>query len=170
MGICVKPSPMQRRSGRPMPRRLARPTRTHAHTHGWTGTYGSCGVASSGPRRRIVWLAERPARQGGAWAPGCVFCASHECRSVGDSRQGIFTRRRGAFGGYSVRCRSLQAENISVHEKTLRRKFVVASWFLPEQPVCITMQATLDDDRLLSGNMPQADLQRSSVLAGSRAR
>ena len=150
-------------------RRTCPRCRYYLHGAAWTATYGSC-VAPTGPRRRIVWLAERPARQGGAWALGCVFCASHESRSVGDSRQGIFARRRGAFGGYSVRYRSLQAENISVHEKSLGHKFAVASWFLPEQPVCITMQATLDDDRLLSGNMPQADLQRSSVLAGSGAR
>ena len=55
----------------------------------WTATYGSC-MALTGPRRRIVWLAERPARLGGAWALGCVFCASHECRSAapGAARRG----------------------------------------------------------------------------------
>ena len=30
-------------------------------------------MAPAGPRRRVVWLAERPARQGDAWALGCVF-------------------------------------------------------------------------------------------------
>ena len=135
-------------------RRTCPRCRYYLHGAAWTATYGSC-VAPTGPRRRIVWLAERPARQGGAWALGCVFCASHESRSVGDSREGIFTRRRGGFGGYSVRYRSLQAENIRSHEKSLGHKFAVASWFLPDQPVCITMQATLDDERLLSGNVPQ---------------
>ena len=45
--------------------------RCRYYTHGaaWTATYGSC-LAPTGPRRRIVWLAERPARQGGAWALG----------------------------------------------------------------------------------------------------
>ena len=120
----------------------------------WTATYGSC-MAPAGPRRRIVWLAERSARRGEAWALGCVFCASHECRSVGDRRRGTSTRRRGGFGGFSVRYRSLQAENIRCREKSLGHKFAEASWFRPEEPVCITLQATLEDDRLLSGNVPQ---------------
>ena len=54
-----------------------------------------------------------------------------------------------------MRHRSLQAENIRFHEKSLGHKFAEASWFRPDEPVCITLQATLDDDRLLSGNVPQ---------------
>ena len=34
-------------------------------------------------------------------------------------------------------------------------KFAEASWLRPDDPVCITLQATLEDDRLLSGNVPQ---------------
>jgi hypothetical protein len=125
----------------------------------WAATYGSC-MAPIGPRRRIVWLAERPARQGEAWALGCTFCASYECRSVGDStappsRRGPSTRRRGGFGGFCVRTRSLQASTIRFHEESLGHKFAAASWFKPDEPVCITLQATAEDDRLLSGNVPQ---------------
>ena len=130
----------------------------YLHGAAWTATYGSC-EAPTGPRRRVVWLAERPARQGEAWALGCVFCASHECRSAGAStpseRRGPSTRRRGGFGAYRVRYRSLQAENISYHAKSLAHKFAQTTWFWPDEPVCITLQATLDDDRLLSGNVPQ---------------
>ena len=89
----------------------------------WTATYGSC-LAPAGRRRRIVWLAERPARKGGSCALGCVFCASHECRSAGDRRRGPSSRRRGLFGEFSVRYRSLQAEHIRVHEHSLGHKFV----------------------------------------------
>ena len=54
-----------------------------------------------------------------------------------------------------MRYRSLQAENISYHEKSIGHKCAEASWFKPDQPVCMTLQATLEDDRLLSGNVPQ---------------
>ena len=39
----------------------------YLHGAAWTATYGSR-MAPAGPRRRVVWLAERPARQGKAWA------------------------------------------------------------------------------------------------------
>ena len=54
-----------------------------------------------------------------------------------------------------MRYRSLQAEHIRFHEKSLGHKFAAASWFKPDEPVCITLQATAEDDRLLSGNVPQ---------------
>ena len=137
-------------------RRTCPRCRYYLHGAAWTATYGSC-MAPTGPRRRVVWLAERPARQGEAWALGCVFCASYECRSAGAStlRRGPSTRRRGGFGGYSVRYRSLQAENIRFHEHSLGHKFAQASWFWPDDPVCVTLQATMEDDRLLSGHVPQ---------------
>ena len=71
--------------------------RYYVHGTAWTATYGSC-MAPTGPRRRIVWLAERPARQGDAWALGCVFCASYECRPAKCRRWGPSARRRGGFG------------------------------------------------------------------------
>ena len=54
-----------------------------------------------------------------------------------------------------MRYRSLQAENIRYHANSLAHKFAEASWFRPDEPVCIALQATLEDDRLLSGNVPQ---------------
>ena len=54
-----------------------------------------------------------------------------------------------------MRYRCLQASNIRYHENFVGHKFVVASWFRPDEPVCITLQATLEDDRLLSGDVPQ---------------
>ena len=54
-----------------------------------------------------------------------------------------------------MRYRSLQAENIRYHANSLAHKFAEASWFRPDEPVCIALQATQEDDRLLSGNVPQ---------------
>ena len=56
-----------------------------------------------------------------------------------------------------MRYRSLQAENIRYRENSIGHKFADASWFRPDEPVCITLQATLEDDRLLSGNVPQPE-------------
>ena len=54
-----------------------------------------------------------------------------------------------------MRYRCLQAEHVRSHEKSLGHKFAEASWFRPDEPVCIALQATVEDDRLLSGNVPQ---------------
>ena len=43
--------------------------------HRWQATYGSL-EADAGPRGKIIWLSERPARWGGAWALGCSLCAA----------------------------------------------------------------------------------------------
>ena len=43
--------------------------------HKWQATYGSL-EAGAGPRGKIIWLSERPARWGGAWALGCSLCAA----------------------------------------------------------------------------------------------
>jgi len=54
-----------------------------------------------------------------------------------------------------VRHRSLQAENIRYHANSIGHKFAEASWFGPDEPVCITLQATQKDDQLMSGAVPQ---------------
>ena len=54
-----------------------------------------------------------------------------------------------------MRYRSLQAEHIRTHAHSLGHKFAEASFFKPDEPVCIALQATVEDDRLLSGNVPQ---------------
>ena len=118
----------------------------------WTAAYGSC-MALTAPRRRIVWLAERPARQGEAWALGCIFCASYECRPAKFRRWSQY--RRGLFGGFSVRHQSLQCENIRAHSTSVAHKFAVQSWFKPDEPVAISLQASVADDMLLSGHVPQ---------------
>ena len=56
-----------------------------------------------------------------------------------------------------MRYRCLQAEHVRSHEKSLGHKFAEASWFRPDEPVCIALQATVEDDRLLSGNVPQPE-------------
>ena len=60
-----------------------------------------------------------------------------------------------------MRHRSLQAENIRVHveERSLAHivKFAMASYFRPDEPVVIGLQATEEDDMLLRGHVPQPE-------------
>ena len=112
--------------------------RYYVHGTAWTATYGSC-MAPTGPRRRIVWLAERPARLGDAWALGCVFCASFVCRLAKGRHWPASTGRRGGFCGYRVRHRALQVQNIRNHASSQVHKFAEASWFRPDEPVCIAL-------------------------------
>ena len=122
----------------------------------WIATYGSC-AAPSGPRRREVWLAERPAQLGGTWALGCKFCAAFEYKQwAGESDRDPSTRRRrGPWGAFEVRHRSLQASHIRAHECAWGHKIAESSFFRPDAPARIMLQATADDDRLLSGSVPQ---------------
>lgn len=47
----------------------------------WVATYGSF-ESITGPREKVIWLAERPPRWGGHWGLGCAVCAGtlHRCR------------------------------------------------------------------------------------------
>ena len=54
-----------------------------------------------------------------------------------------------------MRHRSLQASHIRAHECALGHKIAESSFFRPDAPARIMLQATADDDRLLSGSVPQ---------------
>ena len=41
----------------------------------WQRSHGSLLHNAWGKKKRTVWLAERPARRGGEWGIGCLFCA-----------------------------------------------------------------------------------------------
>ena len=49
----------------------------------WERGYGCYRTESQGRQELIVWLSQRPARMGGAWALGCTFCAFALARKRG---------------------------------------------------------------------------------------
>lgn len=52
-----------------------RSLRFYKHENTWKASHGSLAHTAWGQRQRTVWLAERPARRGGTWGIGCLFCA-----------------------------------------------------------------------------------------------
>ena len=50
---------------------------------------------------------------------------------------------------------SLQAQNIRQHVHGDVHKIAVEAYFKPDEPISIALQASADDDRLLSGSVPQ---------------
>jgi hypothetical protein len=132
--------------------------------HRWMATYGSVSHAHAGPCKRVVWVAERPVRWGGAWGLGCTFCADSVARqtvqSHGDSGQASTSsgppRRLGTnWARFNVRAQALQAEHLKQHSHYDLHKIAERAWFRPDEPVSLHLQADGFDDRLLAGAVPQ---------------
>ena len=134
--------------------------RYYQHKERWQREYGCEDHAS----RRIagagaVWLAERPVRWGGFWGLGCTFCADAVARlEGGDSAGQVCARRlRTTWARFEVRAASLQAEHISQHRFYDNHRVAVLAWLRPDAPVELRLQASLSDDRLLAGSVPQPE-------------
>jgi len=131
--------------------------------HRWLKAHGHVkGASQAGPRKVVVWLAERPVRWGGAWGLGCQMCADVAARTVAGSpaeSQGDASRRRlgTAWARFEVRGSSLQAEHIRQHQDYDVHKLAVLAWLRPDEPVQLKLQASLSDDQLLSGSVPQPE-------------
>ena len=131
----------------------------------WVASYGYLESCRAGPRERTVWISERPIRWGGTWALGCAICADAALRrsqqqsgAPGDvAKSGVRVRRRLGthWARYEVRPLALQAEHVKQHAHYDLHKVAVAAFLRPDEPVRFAMQATLDDDRLLHGAVPQ---------------
>ena len=138
--------------------------RWYLHGHHWMASYGAGGgsVPSGpgvGPRQRVVWISERPARWGGSWALGCVFCADAAARSKFDGTASASTPRRlgSSWARYSVCPATLQAEHVKQHAHYDSHKIAERAYYRPDEPLKLTMQASQSDDRLLAGAVPQAE-------------
>ena len=134
----------------------------------WTATYGSF-VAQG--RGRTVWLEERPARWGGHWGVGCCVCAHFERQRASTSseqrastpratttvprRQSCGVRACTKFARYEVCHESMAASHVRDHALSEIHKLVVAAHLQPDKPVRILLQATVDDEHLLAGSVPQ---------------
>ena len=142
--------------------------------HRWLSAHGHVKeIARAGPRQSFAWLAERPARWGGAWGLGCKVCADAAARIVAgasaESQGGVCRRRLGtAWARFEVRASSLQAEHVRQHQDHDVHKLAVLAWLRPDEPVQLNLQASsLSDDQLLSGSVPQPEdwLWRGSIGA-----
>ena len=138
--------------------------RWYLHGHRWMGSYGvgagsSSGGGGVGPRGRVVWIAERPARWGGSWALGCVFCADASVRAKLDSpaRTSVAKHRRlgSRWARYEVCPATLQAEHIKQHCHYDLHKIAERAYYRPDEPVTLAMQTSAEDDCLLRGAVPQ---------------
>ena len=125
----------------------------------WQCAYGRVPeVLRTGRNETVGWLAERPARWGGAWGLGCVMCAEAAARvATGDVEEGAHRRRGSTWARFEVRCVSLQAEHVRQHREYDVHKLAVLAWLRPDAPVRLQMQATLSDDALLAGATPQPE-------------
>jgi hypothetical protein len=140
-------------------------SRGHYYKFGlwWLNAYGHVKEASqAGLRKVVVWLAERPVRWGGAWGIRCHMFAYVAARTVAgspaESQGGASRRRQGtAWARFEVHGSSLQAEHIIQHKDQDVHKLAVLAWLRPDEPVQLKLQASLSDDQLLSGSVPQRE-------------
>lgn len=145
--------------------------------HRWQATYGSVDAALRvGPRDRVVWIAERPQRWGGAWALGCTLCsdslARRRLKDSPDVSAGAGHARRlsGGWARFDVRPSTLQAEHLRQHAHSDVHKVAMQAYFRPDEPVVLALQANSEDDEVLRGAVPQQhDWLRSWRAARSRS-
>ena len=119
-------------------------------------------------RENVAWLVERPERFGGAWGLGCTVCAwfTNRARSEVEGSCGPSTSQpqRGnasicrlgtRFGRFEVRPQFLQAEHVKQHAESTAHRTVLIAWMNPDAPLRFASQASLGDELLLSGAVPQ---------------
>ena len=90
------------------------------------------------------------------------MCADAAARTVAgspaESQGGASRRRQGtAWARFEVHGSSLQAEHIRQHKDQDVHKLAVWAWLRPDEPVQLKLQASLSDDQLLSGSVPQPE-------------
>jgi len=135
----------------------------------WTATYGSFAMKPGGSTRgRSIWLDERPARWGGAWRLGCSLCSAFELKRPRDAStlaggEPLAKRKRGTcglrggtkFARYDICHHNMGASHVREHALSDTHRLAVAAHLMPDQPVRMLLQSDMDDDRLLSGAVPQ---------------
>ena len=113
----------------------------------------------------IQWVAERPARWGGAWGLGCVLCAAQVSRLAKEQKadahpavpQGNRRRLGTRWSRYEVRNWALSASHLRKHGVGDNHRLAELAWLQPDAPVQLQLQANLQDDALLRGSVPQGE-------------
>ena len=131
--------------------------RWYTMEHRWATTYGRfSGPAVPQPRS---WIGERPARWGGTWGLGCTLCSQSLTRRVdprgtaGQDHRRLCTK----WSRFEVRSTTLQAEHFAEHRTSDIHKVALYAWMFPDEPVQLKLQASVSDNRLLSGCVPQLE-------------
>ena len=115
----------------------------------WITNYGCLDTRGTGPREKVVWLAERPQRWGGNWGLGCALCAGqvhrhrwgepHRPCPRRDAGQGARSRPGSRFATrwsrYEVRAETLQASHIAQHGSWRVHKLAEQMFLRPDEPV-----------------------------------
>ena len=124
--------------------------------------HGSISSPAGGPRGRTVWLGERPERLGGAWALGCAFCAHAYASADGAKRrlrastpEDKNVRTNTKFARHEVRAPTLQSRTIYFHSNGDEHRRAQSLYFHPDEPAIVSLQASMSDDLLLLGKVPQ---------------
>ena len=134
----------------------------------WVCSYGKFVRQHGRTRENVAWLVERPERFGGAWGLGCTVCAwfANRARSEVEGSCGPSTSQpqRGnasicrlgtRFGRFEVRPQFLQAEHVKQHAESTAHRTALIAWMNPDAPLRFASQASLGDELLLSGPVPQ---------------
>ena len=126
----------------------------------WSTAYGR--FSSPSCPQPQSWIGERPVRWGGTWGLGCTLCSQTDVRrhedagAVPRAAAGQARRRVGTkFSRFEVRPATLQADHFANHRASDVHKIALHTWANPDEPILLRMQATISDDRLLSGSVPQ---------------
>ena len=150
----------------------------YQHEQEWQSAYGVVDECRRAGPRGAVWLSEKPRAWGGRWSLGCRLCAlaAGEEAAPDDpppdaaaedvavppppaAPQGEGRRpraRRGtAWARFEVCPQKLQAEHIRQHADTGVHRLAVRRFLRPGEAPAIALQASLEDDRLLAGHVPQ---------------
>ncbi len=146
--------------------------RWHKRGAEWVCSYGKfVRQQCSRARENVAWLAERPERFGGEWGLGCTVCAWFANRAFSEQRgserscgSSTSQPQRGTaslcrlgtrFARFEVRAEYLQAEHFKQHAESSAHRRAVIAWLNPDAPLRFAAQATLGDELLLSGAVPQ---------------
>jgi len=127
----------------------------------WEIRYGCHRSRVAGQVKATIWLAQRPAHRGGAWALGCVFCAAAFTRGT---PRGIGKGKgfRGCvWSRFEVRTiGQISQRAVRQHAETDSHRQAVRMYFAPPAAKVLELGShgvSESDDRLFRGGVPQAD-------------
>jgi hypothetical protein len=127
-------------------------------------SYGAHTNEVHGARLRTQWLTQRPARLGGSWGIGCVFCSAHAQKAAEARTQRTTPLKRLGGGFYNnskwarfeIRALSqMHVRGVRQHGETLQHRRAARAHFLPADAATETLELSVTDEDLFRGGVPQ---------------